>query len=1146
MGFIWNRGNRNITIFVAFVLALLMLFIQTHLVQATNKITNGSFNGNISGWTSNSAPTPQYDTIGLTGTIINAGQSKTAVGGSLRMGVTGVRQTGTGYMSQTVTTTETNPTVKLSFAWKKNYVAPAPSTHEARVRIVRQSDAVTNDAWIESTVSNANTWNKVEDLDLSGFMASPGTYEIQLYTNLRSGNQSSSSATVWFDEVYLDVSTAVDSTSPTFSLSYYSDTNLTAPLPVDNNGNPVTKAGTVFIKVTASEPLQSAPTLTINAPGTANDRSNVLTTAVLDSTVYKYQWDVIKDSDGSTSVSVSGTDVAGNNGTTITSGSTIAIDSTANAPSLDSAVPSTNQVDLAWSTAQTDIDHYEVHRSTTNGFTPAAGTLVNGSVTGTTYPDGGLSQGTTYYYKIIAIDKAGNISLPSNQLSAQTLVDSTPPVFTVTYYSDSAMTVPLSTDNTGKPMTKAQTVYIKAVSSEVLKSGSYPVLNIAAPGTVNDKTNQNMVLVSGNTYTYSWVVAAGTSNDGNASISISGSDAANNSGAYSGTVIINTQITTPGTPTASAGPGYVGLTWSTPDVDIVNFKVYRSLTSGFTPDDATNLLVSLGNVTAYTDTACTYPNTYYYKIIAIDVVGNISTASAQVSGTPQKVNPHGNYSTNTAMCSQCHTSHESQGGGLVKTADATSACYLCHDAGGQSSYNVASEFGKVSPFNTSHHPVPEGNQKCTDCHNPHNNSAADIRLLQTGNGAASGNNFCWSCHGTGSTLPAPNGDHQTNYPALGTGHNNNTWTAPNGKTPFSPDFDTTAPGSPQIGCEGCHEPHGSNLVKLLRVADWNNDTQTPQSATVTATNNKDLCFECHNNSGRADGVAEADNAWLGSTAYGDAMGQHNGTTGSCTSKCHQPHGSTFPARYLGPNETGFDYLKFAYDQNYSSTRTTAYANADFQVCTECHDLTKLVDSNLGTPPPTSFADKTRNLNLHKVHLIDAGTNGKGNAVCKECHDPHGTTTAWNSSGEHLVAFPATTVAKNTLTSPKFTDNQLAGPGKGSCDLVCHGVSHKDKGVAPAVNATYSGEAASSGEGGPCTSCHADLVSGMASNSTSYTHPIPSDADDPNGTTANCDTYCHAPHNDFKDPANPGGRAANLRTTGGPSGTIVTTNKDFDA
>ena len=59
---------------------------------------------------------------------------------------------------------------------------------------------------------------------------------------------------------------------------------------------------------------------------------------------------------------------------------------------------------------------YNVHRSTTAGFTPAAANRV-GQPTGTSYTDSGLAAGT-YYYRVTAEDAAGNISASSSQLTA--------------------------------------------------------------------------------------------------------------------------------------------------------------------------------------------------------------------------------------------------------------------------------------------------------------------------------------------------------------------------------------------------------------------------------------------------------------------------------------------------------------------------------------------------------------------------------------------------------------------------------------------------------------------------------------------------------------------------------------------------------
>ena len=80
--------------------------------------------------------------------------------------------------------------------------------------------------------------------------------------------------------------------------------------------------------------------------------------------------------------------------------------------------PVARQVSLAWSGA-TDaggIARYNVHRSTTSGFTPSAANRI-AQPTGTSYVDSGLTGGT-YYYRVTAVDNAGNEGAPSPQASA--------------------------------------------------------------------------------------------------------------------------------------------------------------------------------------------------------------------------------------------------------------------------------------------------------------------------------------------------------------------------------------------------------------------------------------------------------------------------------------------------------------------------------------------------------------------------------------------------------------------------------------------------------------------------------------------------------------------------------------------------------
>ncbi|MEN3356580.1 MAG: hypothetical protein V7637_562 [Mycobacteriales bacterium] len=97
------------------------------------------------------------------------------------------------------------------------------------------------------------------------------------------------------------------------------------------------------------------------------------------------------------------------------------------APTGLTAIGSTGAATLSW-TAATDnlsVTGYRVYRSTTAGFTPAAGNQV-GTPTGTGYVDSGLAAGT-YYYRVAAVDGAGNVGPASGEASAAATADSTAP-----------------------------------------------------------------------------------------------------------------------------------------------------------------------------------------------------------------------------------------------------------------------------------------------------------------------------------------------------------------------------------------------------------------------------------------------------------------------------------------------------------------------------------------------------------------------------------------------------------------------------------------------------------------------------------------------------------------------------------------------
>src|SRR5262249_15309131 len=95
--------------------------------------------------------------------------------------------------------------------------------------------------------------------------------------------------------------------------------------------------------------------------------------------------------------------------------------------------------------------------------------------------------------------------------------------------------------------------------------------------------------------------------------------------------------TAPGAPTlnsATAGNSSVALAWSTPATDggaaITSYRVYRGTSTG-----SETLLTTLGVVTSWTDNSATNGTTYYYKISAVNSVGE-SAPSNERSATPSQ------------------------------------------------------------------------------------------------------------------------------------------------------------------------------------------------------------------------------------------------------------------------------------------------------------------------------------------------------------------------------------------------------------------------------------------------------------------------------------------------------------------------------
>jgi len=79
-----------------------------------------------------------------------------------------------------------------------------------------------------------------------------------------------------------------------------------------------------------------------------------------------------------------------------------------------------SHIELRWSPAEDiDVAHYNVYASQTPKFEIAQKRLIASPIE-PQYTDWGLRQGTTYHYKVCAVDRRGNESQPSEEIAAQT------------------------------------------------------------------------------------------------------------------------------------------------------------------------------------------------------------------------------------------------------------------------------------------------------------------------------------------------------------------------------------------------------------------------------------------------------------------------------------------------------------------------------------------------------------------------------------------------------------------------------------------------------------------------------------------------------------------------------------------------------
>ena len=150
-------------------------------------------------------------------------------------------------------------------------------------------------------------------------------------------------------------------------------------------------------------------TTTPIATPTTNSYSNTGLTA---GTTYYYKVAAVDNANniGNLSTEVSGTTGASPSAPSQVTGLTVT-------PASDT------QLNLAWTANPTteNIDHYNVYRGTTAGFTVVPGTTVPlAQPTINSYNNTGLTASTTYYYRVAAVNTTGQIGPLSTEVSGTT------------------------------------------------------------------------------------------------------------------------------------------------------------------------------------------------------------------------------------------------------------------------------------------------------------------------------------------------------------------------------------------------------------------------------------------------------------------------------------------------------------------------------------------------------------------------------------------------------------------------------------------------------------------------------------------------------------------------------------------------------
>ncbi len=335
-----------------------------------------------------------------------------------------------------------------------------------------------------------------------------------------------------------------------------------------------------------------------------------------------------------------------------------------------------NAVQLNWTASTTAGVTYNIYASTTQGAKLDLSTLVEQNASSTSLLVSALNPATTYYFTVLASNWGGEAAVTSGDAVTATTVAAgngtsvllSAGGYAVGGYMNSQFVTGGNTNyHLGNVVDLSQVVNpapAEVYTTERWGPASWSIPNLTPGGSYNVRLHfveaahtaagqrAFNVAINGATVLTNFDIyaTAGGKNkavtqtftaiaDGNGDIGIQtlmGTSNAVDQNPTISAIDVTPQLVAPAVPTnliASVGStSEIDLTWNASTSSGVQYLVFRSTTSGFTPSASNQITASPISATAYADTGLTASTTYYYVVEATDN-GGTSGPSNQAAAT---------------------------------------------------------------------------------------------------------------------------------------------------------------------------------------------------------------------------------------------------------------------------------------------------------------------------------------------------------------------------------------------------------------------------------------------------------------------------------------------------------------------------------